>query len=65
MTPFASADADLESAAYGELLEDIKARIRSSRIRAALAVNEALIVMYWDIGTEILRREREQGWARR
>lgn len=54
---------EIEPIVYGQLLNDIKSRIRDSRIRAALAVSEALIVMYWEIGTEILRREREHGWG--
>ena len=51
------------SAAYGQLLNDIKVRIRSARVGAALAVNRALIELYWEIGDEILRRERAEGWG--
>ena len=35
---------------YPALLEDIKSRIRSAQIRAALSVNRELIELYWDIG---------------
>ena len=54
---------EIEPAAYGQLLDDIKVRIRNARVAAALAVNQALIALYWEIGAEILRREREQGWG--
>ena len=40
-------------------------RIRSARVGAALAVNRALIELDWEIGNEILRRERAEGWGRR
>lgn len=50
---------------YGELLEGLKARIRSAQLRAALAVNRELVLLYWQIGREILARQREQGWGAR
>jgi len=56
-------DTGVQPAAYGELLDDIKVRIRRARAGAALAVNRALIELYWDIGNEILRRERAEGWG--
>jgi predicted nuclease of restriction endonuclease-like (RecB) superfamily len=53
------------AAEYGRLLEDIKARIKTARARAALAVNQTLIGLYRGIGSEIREREREQGWGAR
>lgn len=35
------------------------------RARAALAVNEELIGLYWRIGTEILERQQQEGWGGR
>jgi predicted nuclease of restriction endonuclease-like (RecB) superfamily len=52
-----------EPAVYGQLLDDIKARIRTARVGAALAVNRALIELYWQIGSEILGREQTEGWG--
>lgn len=63
MTPPSGGDADTEPAVYGQLLDDFKAGIRNARVGAALAVNQALIVLYWEIGPEILRREHEHGWG--
>jgi predicted nuclease of restriction endonuclease-like (RecB) superfamily len=48
---------------YRELLEDLKGRIRSSQIKAAIAVNQELILLYWQIGREILMRQELQGWG--
>jgi hypothetical protein len=42
---------------YGRLLENLKARIQTARIRAALAVNRELVLLYWDIGRQILQRQ--------
>jgi predicted nuclease of restriction endonuclease-like (RecB) superfamily len=48
---------------YPEFLAEVKARIAAARTRAALAVNSELIKLYWEIGHEILERERREGWG--
>lgn len=48
---------------YAELLEDLKARIRSAQTRAGLAVNRELVLLYWDIGRRILLRQQKEGWG--
>lgn len=53
----------IPSEAYNAFLSDIKDRIRSAQIKAALAVNHELIVLYWQMGQEILRREKTEGWG--
>ncbi|HEU4560297.1 MAG TPA: DUF1016 N-terminal domain-containing protein [Longimicrobium sp.] len=52
-----------EPAGYGELLEDLKSRIRSAQVRAALAVSRELIGLYWDIGRAIVERQQRQEWG--
>ena len=49
---------------YAALLASIKERIQSAQVRAALAVNRELVLLYWGIGKEILARQREEGWGR-
>ena len=39
---------------YDEFLQELKERIRSAQVRAALAVNRELVLLYWQIGREIL-----------
>lgn len=48
---------------YAELLVALEERIRTARVRAALAVNRELVVLYWQIGREILVRQEEAGWG--
>lgn len=48
---------------YPELLERLKREIGAARTRAALAVNEELIGLYWRIGREILTRQEQEGWG--
>src|ERR1700674_5256917 len=48
---------------YDDLLRDLKERIRTAQVRAALAVNRELVRLYWQIGRDILIRQQEQGWG--
>jgi predicted nuclease of restriction endonuclease-like (RecB) superfamily len=48
---------------YEDFLLDLKQRIRTAQIRAALAVNQELVLLYWQIGCDILSRQHQQGWG--
>jgi len=48
---------------YGSLLGEIKARVSKAQAQAALSANAQMIAMYWDIGTMIHRRQRDEGWG--
>ncbi len=54
---------DLLPKGYAELLGWIKERIRSAQLRASLAVNREMVVLYWQIGREILTRQEREGWG--
>ncbi|MNV62668.1 hypothetical protein D3C71_1552240 [compost metagenome] len=48
---------------YGDWLADLKGRIHNAQQRATLAVNRELVLLYWQIGKDILTRHAQQGWA--
>ena len=48
---------------YDSWLFEVKARIRNAQTRAALAVNAELVLLYWQIGREILERQNQRGWG--
>lgn len=50
-------------AGYGTFLEDLKARIRTVQVKAALSVNHELTALYWDIGKSIVERQHAEGWG--
>ena len=50
-------------AGYDEFLYLIKQRIQHAQVRAALAVNSELVLLYWNIGREILARQNREGWG--
>lgn len=50
-------------ARYEAFLTNLKQRIRTAQVRAAIAVNHELILLYWQIGREILTRQQQEGWG--
>ncbi|MFA5213517.1 MAG: PDDEXK nuclease domain-containing protein, partial [Methanoregula sp.] len=48
---------------YPDFISSIKEQIRSAQIRAALSVNRDLVLLYWQIGKEILQRQESDGWG--
>jgi hypothetical protein len=56
---------DPQPESHASLLIEIMERIRAARLRAALAVNEELVVLHWCIGRDILARQAAEGWGAR
>ncbi len=48
---------------YDDFLRELKERILSVQVKAALSVNRELVLLYWYIGREILTRQQQQGWG--
>ena len=48
---------------YTAWLTELKTRIHQAQQRAALAVNRELVLLYWQIGQDILERQSREGWG--
>jgi len=48
---------------YKSWLVELKTRIRSSQIKAALRTNDEMIGLYWSIGADIVERQAEEKWG--
>jgi predicted nuclease of restriction endonuclease-like (RecB) superfamily len=53
------------SKSYQDLLARLKSQIQTAQVRAAVSVNQELVLLYWRIGKEILTRQKEDGWGTR
>ncbi len=53
----------LVPAGYSKLLSDLKQRIQAAQLRASLAVNRELVLLYWQIGRDILARQERERWG--
>jgi predicted nuclease of restriction endonuclease-like (RecB) superfamily len=48
---------------YKEFLNEIKNKVRHSRIKAALSVNAELLELYWDMGKMITGKQSKSKWG--
>lgn len=48
---------------YGDLLLEVKARVRAAQYEALKAINKELVGLYWDIEWMIVERQRVEGWG--
>ena len=54
---------DILPSDYQAFLRSIKTRVQQAQLRAVVAVNKELILLYWYIGKEILARQEKEGWG--
>ncbi|MFE8604052.1 PDDEXK nuclease domain-containing protein [Archangium violaceum] len=50
---------------YATFLEELKTGIRQAQVRAVLAANSELILLYWRMGRKLLERQSREGWGAR
>jgi predicted nuclease of restriction endonuclease-like (RecB) superfamily len=48
---------------YEDWVRHLKERIRTAQVRAALAVNQELLFLYWQIGRSIVEQQQQEGWG--
>ena len=48
---------------YSQFLASLKTRIQAAQLRASLAVNRELVLLYWQLGRDILERQQRQSWG--
>jgi predicted nuclease of restriction endonuclease-like (RecB) superfamily len=53
----------ISSREYKDLLKDIKSRINSSQMKAAVSVNQELLKLYWSLGKIITEKQKMTKWG--
>lgn len=51
--------------AYKTFIQEIKQRIQSAQIKAAVSVNQELLRLYWDLAERIVTKQQEAAWGDR
>ncbi len=49
--------------AYRKFFVEIKQKIQQAQVKATVTVNQQLLVLYWEIGTEIIQRQKTSSWG--
>jgi len=60
--PIAPLESEMD-APYFELRDSIVARIKETRLRFIIQANAGMIELYWNIGSDILQRQKSEGWG--
>jgi len=47
---------------YYDFLRELKRRILQAQVRAVISVNRELVLLYCQIGRDILNRQQQRGW---
>ena len=58
-------DSPIETIEYKAFLQSVKLRIQSAQIKAATAVNQELLRLYWDLAEQIVAKQQESAWGDR
>jgi len=48
---------------YINWIQSLEDRIRSAQLKASIAVNEQMILLYWDIGKDLYEKQQSQEWG--
>ena len=54
---------ELISSEYKSWLTDLKQQIKNTQIKAAVTVNSQLIMLYWDLGRQIVEKHDKAKWG--
>ena len=53
----------IRSSEYRDWLKDIKQRVRQAQVKAAVQVNRSLLSFYWELGADIVERQKSAKWG--
>jgi len=56
-------DVNLTTVEYRDWLKEIKQRLRQAQVKAAVQVNTALLTFYWELGADIVERQKSARWG--
>jgi len=48
---------------YLNWLRDLKLQIKTGQVKAALSVNSQMIILYWDLGRQIIEKQEASKWG--
>jgi predicted nuclease of restriction endonuclease-like (RecB) superfamily len=48
---------------YKKWIIDLKTKVRQIQLKAAVAVNQQLLTFYWELGTEIIEKQKKATWG--
>ncbi len=53
----------VENRGYSEWIREIKEKVRRAQLKAVVAVNSAVLEFYWELGAEIVKKQKTAKWG--
>jgi predicted nuclease of restriction endonuclease-like (RecB) superfamily len=53
----------IRTSEYRDWLKDVKQRVRQAQVKAAVQVNTALLTFYWELGADMVERQKSAQWG--
>jgi len=54
---------NIQTTEYKEFIKKIKSKVREAQIRASVKVNVELLKFYWELGEEIVKKQKNSNWG--
>lgn len=54
---------NMSTKTYTAFIELIRTKVQHAQLKAALSVNSELIKLYWEIGKDIVEKQKDEGWG--
>jgi predicted nuclease of restriction endonuclease-like (RecB) superfamily len=55
----------VKNSEYRSFIQEVKQRIQSAQIKAAISVNQTLLQLYWELAEQIVEKQRQTSWGDR
>lgn len=52
-----------QNSEYKVWIVDLKSRLRAVQLKAAVSVNSALLEFYWELGADIVEKQKNSAWG--
>jgi predicted nuclease of restriction endonuclease-like (RecB) superfamily len=50
-------------AEYKQWIADLKTKVKQAQLKAAVMVNQQLLMFYWELGTDIIEKQKNAAWG--
>ena len=58
-----TASGSITALGYNDWLAGLKAKVRQVQLKAAIAVNQELLAFYWELGADIIEKQKTTSWG--
>jgi predicted nuclease of restriction endonuclease-like (RecB) superfamily len=48
---------------YKLFIQEIKQRVKAAQIKAAVSVNREMLLLYWDLGQQMIAKQQDTAWG--